>query len=91
MQTDVSAVIIGFIFVLAGIGVLGLQCFWYLQSGMWTPLSLIDVGQMYLTAEKAPWVFFPQSWFGVYKILAGIPSSGLLFAFGILIIYGSDN
>ncbi|MER8529583.1 hypothetical protein [Mesorhizobium sp. M1272] len=86
-----SAVIVGFILVLAGIGVLGVQTYWYLQSGMWTPLSLIDVGQMYLTAEKAPWVFFPQSWLGVYKILAWIPSSGLLFAFGILIINGADS
>ncbi|MCP4299456.1 MAG: hypothetical protein GY783_02620 [Gammaproteobacteria bacterium] len=57
-------VLAGGLFVLAGLGVLGLQVFGYLKVGEWRPVSLLGVASPYI-----PWLNNPQSWFGLHDIV----------------------
>lgn len=77
-------VLIGILFVFAGVGLLGLQVFNYLKIGEWQSLSLFSVASPYL-----PWLNNPQSWFGLHDIVEDasrlMPSSLALVLVGLLI------
>lgn len=59
-----SVVFVGFIFVLAGLGVLGLQIYRYLRFGEWGSISTFSAASPYW-----PWLHNPRSWFGLHKIV----------------------
>jgi hypothetical protein len=77
-------VLAGGLFVLAGLGVLGLQTFGYLKVGEWRSVSLLGVASPYIS-----WLNNPQSWFGLHEIvrdaLAIMPLSLALVLVGWLI------
>jgi len=55
---------VGVLFVLAGLGVLGLQVYGYLKTGDWGSISLLGVATPYWR-----WLHSPQGWFGLHKIV----------------------
>ncbi|MFC0246401.1 hypothetical protein ACFOLL_04360 [Falsochrobactrum ovis] len=70
-------------FFLCGLGVLGFQIFEYLKTGIWSGFSLLNLLSLFV---DDPWIYYPQSWFGVHKILAFIPSSATMFVIGYFIL-----
>ena len=66
--------------LLGGLGTVVLQVFWYLQSGEWTKLSVLD-GAIWLAFrfdpefESTSWLLVPSTWIGVWKLLAAFPLS----------------
>lgn len=60
-------VFVGILFVVAGLGVLGLQIYGYLKIGEWGSVSLLAVASPYL-----PWLNNPQSWFGLHHIVRDV-------------------
>ena len=77
-------VAVGLLIALAGIGVLGLQVFGYLRTGIWRSISLLSVASVYV-----PWLNNPQSWFGLNKIVRSaaelLPLSLVLVLLGALV------
>jgi hypothetical protein len=77
-------VAIGLLIALAGAGVLALQVYGYLRTGIWRSISLLSVAAVYL-----PWLGNPQSWFGLNMIVrdaAGLmPLSLALVLLGVLV------
>jgi hypothetical protein len=57
-------VLAGGLFVLAGLGVLGLQVVGYLKVGEWRSMSLFEFASQYI-----PWLIHPRSWFGLHDIV----------------------
>lgn len=77
-------------FLLAGLGVVGLQAFVWIRSGEWPPLSVIDVLRMFL---DEPWLTAPKDWIGLHRILQFIPLSIGLCSLGtvmLLMIFSDD-
>jgi len=60
-------VFIGFLSILAGLGVLGLQIYGYLKFGEWGSLSVLGTASPYW-----PWLNNPQTWFGLNKIVRDV-------------------
>lgn len=56
-------VLMGALFVLAGLAVIAVQVFIYLKAGTWRSVSILSVATPYL-----PWLTNPQSWFGLHDI-----------------------
>lgn len=79
--------LVGGAFVLAGLGIFGLQIFWFLQSGSWTPMSLIDLVKQ---ISQEPWLYDPKQWVGVHWLLDKIPSSLLVMLLGYGIVVAED-
>lgn len=76
-------VLIGGVFVCAGLGIFGLQMYWFLQSGSWTSMSLIDLVKH---ASQEPWLYDPQQWVGLHWLLDKIPSALVATIFGYAIV-----
>lgn len=57
-------VIAGLLIALTGFGVLVLQVFGYLKTGDWQPVSTLSV-----LSPHFPWLYNPQSWFGLNAIV----------------------
>jgi hypothetical protein len=53
-----------------GLILFGLQVFWWLQSGYWTPFPLFDVVVAYGPRSLANWLTDPTSWLGLHRIIA---------------------
>ena len=64
-------------FLLAAVGIIGMQVVGYLQYGEWSPLPVMPFFEMWF-----PWLDNPQSWLGLHRIvhglLNGLPVSLLL-------------
>lgn len=77
-------VLTGGLFVLAGIGVFGLQAYGYLRYGDWVSRPFFDLILPYI-----PWLRAPESWFGLHRIVREVfdflPVSLLLLLLGWLI------
>lgn len=82
METVIRGLFAG-VFVFAGVVLIGLQIFWFLQSGSWTPISLIDLAQRF---SQEPWLYNPTEWLGVHWILSVIPSSAAAIVIGFIIV-----
>lgn len=54
----------GLLITLGGVGVLALQVYGYLKTGVWQSVSLLSVAVAYV-----PWLSNPQSWFGLHVIV----------------------
>ncbi|MBB1249138.1 hypothetical protein [Rhizobium sp. G21] len=72
--------------LVGGAMVLVLQIVWYLQNGVWTYLSVIDVlkrvmrGSPHTRGSFALWLDNPASWRGLYEVLVYLPTFAALFA-----------
>jgi hypothetical protein len=82
--------VVGIGLLLAGIGTLGLQIVWFLQTGEWTSLSVMDLMQQFLDPDRTPWVFKPESWLGFHKILEWIPTSFAVFCLGSFVVAAGE-
>ena len=75
------AYLIGVPLLLAGVGIIGMQVYGYLQYGEWSPLSVMVVAE-----GGFPWLDNPQSWLGLHRIVHGflnwLPVSLLLILIG---------
>lgn len=79
-------VAIGGLIALAGVSLLGLQIFGYLQSGVWSSFSVISAGQFLSPMPtEYTWLYYPASWIGLWKILNQIPASLVMFGIGVSI------
>lgn len=56
-------VLVGALFVIAGLGIVAFQAYGYLRTGEWGSVSIFNVVSPYW-----PWLINPQSWFGLHKI-----------------------
>jgi hypothetical protein len=83
--------LVGAAMLLCGIGLFGVQIYWFLQSGQWTPLSIIDSAQMLVEPTKWPWVFAPQSWMGFHAVLDWLSLPGLLAVWGFIVMAASRH
>lgn len=79
---DRDSIIPGLLWFLAGLAILGWQCFAYLRDGMWTPISLLTIYQHLVAGELLNWVHRPDSWQGLHKVLSVIPPSAVLMVVG---------
>lgn len=75
---------------------LGYQCFAFLSAGRWPKLSMIDaVLKVYRPEATDAWLYFPQSWIGVHKIMDSVPAFiGLpvaLFGLACLLVVLDDT
>src|SRR5690349_19132117 len=61
---------LGLVFV----GLLGLQVYAFLQSGVWIGISVLDV----LKSFGVQWAIAPDSWLGIHQIIAQLPLSFVL-------------
>lgn len=90
--SDVKAKAIGILFlvliVVAGFFIIGLQCFAWLRSGIWFPMSLID--GLHLISQS-PWITDPQDWIGIHDLLEEAPLSAILIGGGGLFLFGILN
>lgn len=79
--------IFGVTLILAGIGIFGFQIFIYLKSGQWIELPLLMVA--FWPSEFVSWLYNPNSWIGLQKIIYGalelIPLSLFLVLVGAAI------
>jgi hypothetical protein len=75
-------VAIGLLVALAGIGVLALQVYGYLRTGIWRSISLLSVASIHM-----PWLNNPQSWFGLNRIVRD--AAGLLPLSLALVLLGT--
>jgi len=62
---------IGLALVIFGIFLLGSQIFNFLKSGVWNEIPLVGI-MAYAPDKIAAWVFEPQSWLGLHKIIISI-------------------
>ncbi|WP_095085116.1 hypothetical protein [Mesorhizobium sophorae] len=83
-------IVLGWVFILGALAILGLQTVWFLQTGEWTPLSAMNLMQHFFEPEKSPWVFNPQSWIGLHRILEWLPSSFVAFFLGLFVVAAGD-
>lgn len=76
--------LLGAVFVLVGLGILGFQAYSFLRYGAWIPMSVIDVGKLILDEQ---WLYVPREWTGLHWLLDKIPVSivALLFGYGIVV------
>lgn len=74
-------VVAGVLIALIGLGVLAVQVFGYLKTGDWKSMSTLSVASPYF-----PWLYDPQSWFGLNAIVRDM--LGLLPLSVALIILG---
>lgn len=77
-------VILGCGLCLAGIAILGVQIYAYLQTGEWTPISIVTV--LAAVPDYHWWAINPTEWIGLHKVLDHIPVSAVLVVIGIVII-----
>ena len=82
------SVISGFLEILAGIGLLVWHCFRYLQEGVFSVLSFIDMGRWL----GLSWAHSPQSWLGLHEVLTYLPVFVILLLHGLwLFFYGPTD
>ena len=63
----------GDLILLIGLGVLGYQCFLWLQNGVWTEYDLLSVfNYVFENTEVHQWIINPESWIGMQKLLLWI-------------------
>lgn len=76
---------------LAGVGVFAYQLYFWLQHGEWRSLSIVEV--IVLLDSKNPnvdhwnWIYFPDSWLGLHKILNQFPIALLLIIGGFVFLW----
>lgn len=87
MIGTIIRVLIGAVFVCAGLGIIGLQIFWFLQEGSWTSMSLIDLAQRF---SPEPWLYAPQQWIGAHWVLSKIPTAFVAIVIGYAIVVADD-
>lgn len=81
----------GVIIAVAGILLFGLQVLNWLEKGFWTPFSLYSLlpDSKYLPRDFSGWLYSPQSWIGLHKLVVGfllfIPFPLFLFVAGAII------
>lgn len=75
---------------LGGWATLGTQIYWYLQSAVWTPLSIIG-GLRMVISKSDNWIFAPGSWLGVHSLLDSVPASAALVIIGFLVMAGAHT
>ncbi|HYE21999.1 MAG TPA: hypothetical protein VD998_00230, partial [Verrucomicrobiae bacterium] len=83
----------GIALTLAGLFIIGIQIFLWLESGTWTSMSLMDTllySYQNSATETPTWFLYPDSWIGLHKLLNAIPVSGLLFGLA-WICFKSDS
>lgn len=71
-----SIILPGVAVALCGALVLLGQVLGYLQTGVWTPVSLIAALQYFFEFRpETAWIYAPRDWIGAWKILNIIPAS----------------
>src|SRR5215510_5171308 len=71
----------------AAVVVLGYQIIFYLQNGVWRPLSAID-GLVHLSGENSSdWLLHPQDWIGLHNLLDKTPLSLALFLLAVVAFF----
>lgn len=84
-----ALVVLGFLIALGGMLTLGVQVAVYLRSGVWHPLSSVDL--IALVPNLALWASYPTQWVGLHALLDKVPLSGLLLAAGIGLAVAADD
>jgi hypothetical protein len=91
-----NGILSGLTIVLIGASLLGLQCFWSVQAGIWTSFSVVDALQMLrfdpmnMNAEAfRAWLDSPQSWIRLHMLLDWIPLPVVLLTFGLMAVSSS--
>lgn len=79
--------LLGAVCVAAAVAVLGWQAFQWLRLGAWPELPLTYVLSHALNAGLDSWLFSPQEWRGVHKLLNLISLSGGLAILGALLAW----
>jgi hypothetical protein len=57
---------VALVFWLAGLAIIGVQIWGYLQTAAWQPFSIVDAGRLF---TGKPWFSQPEQWLGLYRIL----------------------
>ncbi len=78
-----AAAAIGGILLLSGLGILGLQVLDFLSSGTWRAFTLIDLASVFTSNS---WLWKPEKWLGVHKILSFIPAAATLIIVGYFML-----
>ncbi|WP_426238183.1 hypothetical protein [Pararhizobium sp. DWP1-1-3] len=82
---SVAFISAGCLLFLAGIGIGLLQCYWYLQSGVWTEMSVLEAVWMFRGQSVSnDWWNYPQQWLGLHKILLQVPAGLAVFVAGFI-------
>lgn len=71
--------VIGYLFILTGMGVLAFQAYFFLRYGVWLSLSPIELHSL-VTQSPVPQ---PKDWLGMYQIVNVIPSALVFFVYGV--------
>ena len=76
---------------LGGIMMLLYQGYFWLQNGYALQLSVIDVLVLFDSHAKSPgaspWIYYPESWLGLHKLLSSTPFAAFLIVTGLLILF----
>lgn len=78
--------------LLIALGIVLLQCWWYISNGAWTPLSVMDGLSKVMNTD---WFLMPNDWptaTAVVKVaLDTVPLSLLFLAIGLLVMKVVDR
>lgn len=78
---------LAFCSALGGIGLfilcLGMQIYWFLKSGVWTPIGSLD-GLGWIGFEDK-WLSWPETWLGLHKLLNSINAGFGAFVIGLFV------
>ena len=75
------------VFFLGALAILGMQILEYLQIGHWPAFSVIDAARLFSTES---WLYKPDSWLGLHKILSSTPTTAALAGMGFAILMADD-
>lgn len=79
----------GFLLVLAGVTILGIQTFAFLMHGEWHPftaMNLIQLAYSNTSGRWPSWVIEPDTWIGVHAVLSWLPASLSLIIVGFVLV-----
>ena len=79
-KNDPISAHIGFLLMVVGILILGVQIYEYLRSGEWQSLSIISLMQFF----KIQWALMPSDWIGLYNVMDMVPLSLAALVAGFL-------
>jgi hypothetical protein len=82
----------------AGIGIFFWQCYYWLQTGSWSPVSIVD-GLFFASSDWGidlpqslrAWLEAPVHWVGLHQIAKMVPASAAVAALGAVLWYQLEN
>jgi hypothetical protein len=71
--------------LLAGPALIAWQCYGWIRYGVWIPWSPLTL--LLWMGAKAAWIFAPEDWIGLHRLIDAIPLSLVLLGIGMFALW----